>query len=468
MFMTIAEHGAQQAAKAIVRLLPRISDENLVKLASFGKRLSNDPEVTSAIDKVKQLLETPDHPTKDLFRRVLNYLPVERRVRLFETLFNGAWFTGGKLRDKWEGDLGFRPPFIMILSPSLRCNLRCKGCYTLGYGMKPELSLDAVDRLLTQCEELGIYFVTVLGGEPLVYPHLFPMLERHPSIFFQIYSNGTLMTREKAERFAELGNVAVVLSIEGDEKETDAWRGKGVYRGIMKAFEYLYDARVIIGTSATVTSQNVDVVSSFEFVDHMMSLGSMAQMYFLYIPVNGEADFSLMVTPEQRDHLRKQVLAIRDQRPMFVLDFWNDGPYVEGCIAGGRRYFHVNAKGDVEPCVYTHIAADNILEKPLVEALGSPLFCSIRSRQPHNSNQLRPCMIIDNPHVMREVIEETHARFTHPGAEEIYTVKKAQMDAYAARWGKLADQVWEEEYVNTPPQAILPHEMKKYAGQAIS
>jgi macrodomain Ter protein organizer (MatP/YcbG family) len=100
----------------------------------------------------------------------------------------------------------------------------------------------------------------------------------------------------------------------------------------------------------------------------------------------------------------------------------------------------------VEPCVYTHIAVDNILEKTLAEALGSRLFRSIRARQPHNPNHLRPCMIIDNPQVMREVISETNPRFTHPGAEEIYTRKKSFMDQYAANWGKLADIVWAEEY----------------------
>ncbi|MBW1699971.1 MAG: radical SAM protein [Deltaproteobacteria bacterium] len=437
---------AQQAARTIIGLLPKISDENLVRLTHFGKRLTHDPETLRAIDRVQAYLKTPDHPAKVLFRKVLDYLPDQRRIRLFETLFNGAFFEGGKLRDKWEAELGFRPPFIMILSPTLHCNLRCKGCYTLGYGMRPQLPLEIADRLLWECEELGIYFVTILGGEPLVYPHLFTLIERHPRIFFQVYTNGTLMTREKAERFAELGNTVVVVSIEGGEHETDRWRGEGVYRRIMKCFEYLNDARVIIGTSATVTRQNVQVVSSFRFIDEMISMGSMAQMYFLYIPVNGKADFSLMVTPKQRDHLRRQVIRTRDTRPIFVLDFWNDGPYVEGCIAGGRRYFHVNANGDVEPCVYTHIAQDNIKEKPLKEALNSPLFRHIRTCQPHNPNHLRPCMIIDNPQVMREVIQKTGARFTHPGAEEIYTVHKDKMDAYAARWGELADRIWKTEY----------------------
>jgi MoaA/NifB/PqqE/SkfB family radical SAM enzyme len=444
--MTFKTYTTQQAARAIVHLLPRISDENLVRLTHLGQWLTEDEEVLDAIAGVRDLLQTPGHPAKDLFRRVLEYLPADRRIRLFETLFNGAWFRGGKLRDQWEEMAGFRPPFIMILSPTLRCNLRCKGCYTLGYGMKPELSWETVDDLLDQCENLGIYFVTILGGEPMVYPHLFRMLEKHPNIFFQVYTNGTLINQENARRFADAGNAIVVLSIEGNEAETDAWRGKGVYKQIMKAFEHLNEARVILGTSATVTRQNEAVVSSDEFIDEMISLGSMAQMYFLYIPVNGQADFSLMVTPEQRDHLRRQVSKFRNNRPVFVLDFWNDGPHVQGCIAGGRRYFHVNAKGDVEPCVYTHIATDNIKETTLAEALDSELFRYIRSCQPHNPNHLRPCMIIDNPGVMRNVIRWTEARYTHPRAEEVYTARKEEMDEYATRWGEYADRVWEESY----------------------
>jgi MoaA/NifB/PqqE/SkfB family radical SAM enzyme len=293
---------------------------------------------------------------------------------------------------------------------------------------------------------MGIHFITVLGGEPFVYPNLFQMIEEHHEIFFQVYTNGTLLTREKAKRLSELGNVMVVLSIEGYEEETDRWRGKGVYKKIMNAFDDLREARVLIGTSATVTRQNVEVVASEPFVDFMLEKGTFAQMYFLYLPVNGQADFSLMVTPEQRNHLREQVMYFRQTKEMFFLDFWNDGPHVNGCIAGGRRYFHLNAKGDMEPCVYTHIATDNIRDTTLAKALDSPLFRSIRARQPHNSNHLRPCMIIDNPHVMRELIEETNPYFTHPGAEEIYTSKSDKMDGYAERFAELADRVWQNEY----------------------
>ena len=357
-----------QASRMIVELLRVVSDERLVQLTYLGEKLTSDQEVLNAIRGVRTLLQTPSHPAKDLFRRILEYLPARNRAIIFETLFNNAWFIGNKKRDQFEKEHGFRPPFVMILSPTWQCNLRCKGCYTLGYQRHPGLPYDLVRRILRECMDMGLYFVTVLGGEPFLYPSLFQMIEEHPQIFFQIYTNGTLMTKESAERIRDLGNAMVVVSCEGDEEETDRWRGPGVFKKIMDVMDYLREARVLFGSSATVTKNNVETVSSEEWIDFLLGKGVVAQMYFLYLPVNGQGDVSLMVTPEQRNHLRKQVIHFRNTKPVFVLDFWNDGPHVQGCIAGGRRYFHINANGDVEPCVYTHVAMNNIHDASLAEA----------------------------------------------------------------------------------------------------
>jgi MoaA/NifB/PqqE/SkfB family radical SAM enzyme len=440
----------QQVSRMIVELLRRVSDERLVQLTYLGEKLTSDYEILDAIKGVRNMLETPGHPAKKLFRGVLEYLPPRNRTSVFNTLFNNAWFMGNRKRDQFEKEHGFRPPFVMILSPTWQCNLKCSGCYTLGYQRHPGLSYDLVKRILRECMDIGLHFVTVLGGEPFMYPHLFQMIEEHPNIFFQVYTNGTLMTKEKAEKIRDLGNAMVVVSCEGYEEETDKWRGQGVYKKIMEAMDHLREAHVLFGSSATVTKNNVGVVSSEEWVDHLLKKGIIAQMYFLYLPVNGQGDINLMVTPEQRNHLRKQVIKFRRTKPMFILDFWNDGPHVQGCIAGGRRYFHINANGDVEPCVYTHIAMNNIKEVSLAEALNSPLFRAIRKSQPHNENQLRPCMIIDNPHIYREIIEKTKPYFTHQGAEEVVTRMKGELDAYAARYGVFADRVWKEEYLNEP------------------
>ncbi len=452
--MNFSEHiqnfSGYQASKMIVELLSRISDERLIQLTYLAERLTSDPEILGAIHGIRRYLQDPTHPAKKLFRGILEYLPPKNRTIVFNTLFHNAWFLGNKRRNQFEKEHGFRPPFVMILSPTWQCNLRCKGCYTLGYQRHPGLPYDLVKRILKECMEIGLHFVTVLGGEPLMYPYLFQMIEDHPQIFFQVYTNGTLMTREKAERIRDLGNAMVVVSCEGYQEETDRWRGPGVFKKIMEAMDHLREAHVLFGASATVTKDNVYTVSSEEWIDMLLEKGIVAQNYFLYLPVNGQGDIHLMVTPEQRNHLRKQVIYFRKTKPMFILDFWNDGPHVQGCIAGGRRYFHINANGDVEPCVYTHIAMHNIKNVSLAEALNSPLFKAIRKRQPHNENHLRPCMIIDNPERYREIIEETQPYFTHPGAEEVVTTMKEELDAYAERFAVLAEKIWREEYLKKP------------------
>jgi MoaA/NifB/PqqE/SkfB family radical SAM enzyme len=136
---------------------------------------------------------------------------------------------------------------------------------------------------------------------------------------------------------------------------------------------------------------------------------------------------------------------LRDNYPIFIADFWNDAPYVGGCIAGGTNYIHINANGDVEPCVFTHVAVDSIYEKSLKEVLGSTLFKTIRSKQPYSENLLTPCMIIDNPHVFRDIVRSCCAYPTHDGAEDVLIKIKDDLDDYGRRVRALYDPIWAEE-----------------------
>jgi hypothetical protein len=133
---------------------------------------------------------------------------------------------------------------------------------------------------------------------------------------------------------------------------------------------------------------------------------------------------------------------------MLVCDFWNDAPYVGGCIAGGRYYFHINAHGDVEPCIFVHFAIDNIKDKSLWEALRSPFFEAIRSRQPYHHNLLRPCMIIDHPNVLRELCAECHPQPTHPGSESVVTSLCGALDQYASGITEFLDPPWQRDFVD--------------------
>ena len=156
-----------------------------------------------------------------------------------------------------------------------------------------------------------------------------------------------------------------------------------------------------------------------------------------------------MSTPEQRNKLRLRVREIRKTKHIFIADFWNDGDYVGGCMAGGRVYMHITNMGDVEPCVFAHFAVDNINNKSLKNALNSDYFKAIRNAFPYNSNKnlLAPCMIIDNPQVLRGVNKQYGAKSTQPGGDAITTDPKIVrfLDDYSASWKKIVDPVWNNE-----------------------
>jgi MoaA/NifB/PqqE/SkfB family radical SAM enzyme len=326
----------------------------------------------------------------------------------------------------------------------MRCNLRCRGCYSSEYRKESEMSFETLMRVINEAKEMGIHFVVVSGGEPYVRKDLLDLYEAQDEVYFLSFTNATLIDDRLADRLAELGNVLPCISVEGYKKETDERRAPGVYEKVLGAMERLRDRGVLFGFSATATRQNNELIVSDEFVDFYASKGCFIGWYFQYMPIGRSPNFDLVPTPEQRNNRRIRLNDLRERKSILLADFWNDGPLVGGCIAGAREYFHVNSKGDVEPCVFTHFASDNVHETSLSEALGSPLFRAIRRRQPYHHNHLRPCMIIDHPNILRAVVKEGGARPTHPGAEDILTGNIARdIDRNAVEYGEIADREWE-------------------------
>ena len=226
----------------------------------------------------------------------------------------------------------------------------------------------------------------------------------------------------------------------------DARRGEGHFRKVMHAMDLLRSAGLTYCGSFTQTSRNTPVITDGRYIDMLLAKGVFALWLFTYVPVGREPDMELMATPEQRDQLRQRITEYRATKPMLFVDFWNDGPIISGCIAGGRKYFHVNANGDIEPCVFCHMAVDNIRRTSLREALNSPLFRKIRERQGEHDNLLRPCMLIDHPETGREFFHSAGTYPTHDGAAEIFTGLAPRMDEYSRRYGAIADQAWAKEF----------------------
>jgi hypothetical protein len=164
------------------------------------------------------------------------------------------------------------------------------------------------------------------------------------------------------------------------------------------------------------------------------------------MPIGSRPDLDYMCTPQQRDRLRREVNRIRREKPILVADFMNDGPITGGCLGAGRKYVHINNRGDVEPCVFAHFAVDNLHDTSLLEALKSDFFLDLRSLQPFGRNLLRPCPLIDHPGVFRKAVERHGPYPTHPGAESLVTSLEPGLGDYARGLRDVYEPVWEEEY----------------------
>jgi MoaA/NifB/PqqE/SkfB family radical SAM enzyme len=438
--MTLKErlklYTTKTAIRSALKILPKISDERWLSL------------IKGRVYRLKKKEE------RDFLENLLINLKISAekvspqvREKIVMNLINNAMIQGQPKRMSFARKYGISPPNLLVISPTMKCNLKCYGCYAWQYSKKSDLPYDVCNRVINEANDIGLYFFVITGGEPFCWDKIYDFLERHNDSFFQIYTNGQMIDNKAAERLAELGNAVPCISVEGFEKETDERRGKGVWNKIMSAMDALRENGVLFGFSVTATRGNNELVVSDEFIDLFINKGAFIGWYFNYIPIGKKPNMELMPTPEQREYRRAKIVKIRKTKKIIVADFWNDGPLVNGCMAGGKNYLHVNVNGDVEPCVFVHFAADNVKEKNLIDILTSDFFMAFRKRQPYTENHLRPCSIIDNPYILRDIVAETGAYPTHDGAETIIGCLARPLDKYASEYKKIADKVWEEEYI---------------------
>lgn len=415
---------------------------NLVKTIDMIQKAPITSNHRQMLQDAKNQLQN-DPVKKEYLNRIFNNVSSRVQHKGLVNLFLNAMLMGVPKQNNMASELGVSVPFTILIDPTSRCNLNCFGCWAGAYERHNTLSFEEVDRIIREGKELGIYFIALSGGEPFMWPRLFELFRRHYDVSFLVYTNGTLINEKVAGRLEELGNVSPAISLEGNRETTDARRGRGVYDKVMQAMDNLKNAGVPFGFSITMTRENCEEVMSHEFIDRMIEKGALYGWSFHYIPIGGEPDFSLMLTAEQRAWLIKKVREIRSNKPLQIVDFWNDGSLPQGCIAAGRRYFHITAKGDIEPCAFIHFAVDNIKNKPLKEAIKTPIFKAYQKRQPFSENMFRPCPLIDVPKALRDIIQESGARPTHPGAEVVLDGVEAQkLSEVAKQWEKRA----KEEY----------------------
>jgi len=392
--------------------------------------------------------------------------------KLLKNLIGNLFLGESERQIPFEERHGHRPPAMLLISPTKRCNLACKGCYAGSTSKNSEtMSFEVLDRVIKEKKKLwGSYFTIISGGEPLTYNDngrtIFDLFEQNDDCYFMMYTNGTLIDKKMARRLADRGNVTPAISVEGFEEHTDWRRGKGTYKKILEAFENLRNEGVPFGVSITATRNNAELAVSDEFTDFCFKeQGAVYGWMFQYMPIGRSYTMDLMVTPEQRLMMyRRQERLIREQN-IFFIDFWNGGPYSYGCISAGRPggYMYIDWDGNVAPCTFFPYYVSNVNKafeegKTMDDVIMSDFFKAIRgwqnsyayARTPDNvGNLITPCPMRDHYGDSYRIVNEFGAKPMDENAAK--ALEDSEYRERMIQYGKdikgLTQEIWDVEFL---------------------
>lgn len=442
----VADHVLKEADKD--------RDKEIGKLVDFIQKYMDGEKVDVDYEKVKNMILDENCTLHKYIYRIIDEVDPHVLKTLVLNLGFEAFLNGTKTIRKTRIQEKCNIPWLILMDPTSACNLHCTGCWAAEYGNKLNLSYEEMDDVITQGKELGTYLYMFTGGEPLVRKaDIIRICEKHSDCAFLAFTNATLVDEAFCQEMKRVGNLYLAISLEGFEAVNDLRRGEGVYGKVMRAMELLKENGLIFGTSICYTSKNYNTVTSDEFVDLMVGKGCRYALYFHYMPVGNAASVELLPNPEQRVYVKEKVRQIRNMtngKGLFTMDFQNDGEFVGGCIAGGRNYFHINANGDAEPCVFIHYSGANIRTHSLKEILHQPLFMAYYNRQPFNNNHLMPCPMLENPEILKEMVKESGAKSTDLESPETAGHLCEKCEEYAKQWKPCAEKLWAEEKHKKP------------------
>lgn len=417
-------------------------EANLLEAMDWVDKFSNGGFANQRA-AIRKAISDPSDPYYPYVRHILNDVDPEIVKTLIVNFFINGNLVGGPIQEDLRQKYNCNIPWTILLDPTSACNLHCTGCWAAEYGNKLNLSYDEIDDIIKQGKEMGVYFYIYTGGEPLVRKDdLIRLCEKHDDCVFMAFTNGTLIDEAFADEMLRVKNFVPSISLEGSKEATDSRRGDGVYDKAVKAMKLLREKKLLYGISCCYTSENYDSITSEAYWDMMIEMGAYFVWYFHYMPVGNDASVELMPNPEQRELVYRRIREQRARKPLFAMDFQNDAEFVGGCIAGGKNYLHINANGDLDPCVFIHYSDSNIREKTILEALRSPLFMAYHDGHPFNDNMLRPCPMLENPELLREMVKKTGAKSTDLESPESVDHLCDKCENYAKHWKPKAEELW--------------------------
>lgn len=305
------------------------------------------------------------------------------RESAFMVKFAAASRKASKIRAEEEKNGVHIPPFL-IASITSSCNLHCAGCYSrcnhATQDSEPVSQLTSEEWLsiFREADEIGISYILLAGGEPLLRRDIIEAAGKMQNIIFPIFTNGTYMDERYFKLFDRCRNLIPVMSIEGGQEETDRRRGEGIYEKLLSNMNSFHEKGLLFGASVTVTTVNVQEAVSADFLDSLADKGCKLVIYVEFVPVTEESR-ELAPGEEERDLLKNGIGRLREEYPeMVFVSFPGDEKSSGGCIAAGRGFFHINSHGGAEPCPFSPYSDVNVRDTSLKDAMQSGLFQALR------------------------------------------------------------------------------------------
>ena len=326
------------------------------------------------------LTEGVENVVKDLLKASL-FHPAESAFML---RFAASCKRADAVRHSFEEEGEHIPPFLIASITSV-CNLHCAGCYarsldTCSDGSPVrQLSSEQWGKVFSEATDLGISFILLAGGEPMVRSDVIEKAAEYPDILFPIFTNGTLIDDDRLAFLDKHRNLIPVFSVEGGQFSTDARRGQGIFDKVQNVMLKMQKKRLVFGTSVTVTTENMSEVTSDLFIKNLTDSGCKLIFYIEYVPTEHSSK-ALALNDELREQLAARVDELRKENDSALfISFPGDEKLSDGCLAAGRGFFHINSHGGAEPCPFSPYSDINVIETSLREALKSKLFLALRS-----------------------------------------------------------------------------------------
>lgn len=345
---------------------------------------------------------------------LINRLVREVHPRL---LAKCAWnMGGGALRSirafERRRKQGKHFPAFLFISVTDQCNLHCQGCWVSNLRPAHALEPDRLDRIITEARKQQCRFFGILGGEPLLYPQLLDILGRHRDCYFQVFTNGTVLTAEIAARMRQLGHVTPLISLEGLETVSDERRGgTRVFERTMQGVEHCRREKLLVGVATSVCKSNFRELVTETFARELIRRGVHYLWYYIYRPVGPNPCPEMCLSAEEIVALRRFIVDLRLRIPMIVVDAYWDHEGRALCPAATGISHHIGPMGDVEPCPPVQFARENVNGHSDLKTLVED-SAFLREFRQFSAAQTRGCVLLDCPEKLHQFLQAQGARDT--------------------------------------------------------